>query len=357
MHSDAQKQFKIIITKSTNLESKKFSCSLSDCSAYTPVQNSFVNNKLTITGKYFSKYITLEIDYDENNDTLSFSNQFFVNSMQAEIELFTIKQNGRDVIHYKLKNALDYTSSDFNLKLQEFCKDENKAMDIFWKQKPSNWYDNDSLKQVLKYKLGKINDKQLEYIKQYPSNYFSIWLFNTQLVSRADAANSFALLKFFNETFSTQLKETYEGKETKRTLTGFTKAIVNNKAPEIIATDINGKTIRLEDYKNKYVLLIFWASWCAPCREEIPVINTVREEFPEEKLKIIGITSDDSLNDYLSAISKNNMKWINLKRDNRLNEAYGVTAIPSVFLINKDGIIIYKASVFDKDKIVELIKN
>ncbi len=355
-HLNAQKQFKIIITKPSNLASNKFSISINDCSFYSPVNDSFINNKLIITGKYFSKYVTLSINYDENNDTPSFSNEFFINSMQAKINLVTVKKNNRDIVDYKIENTLDYTKSDFHLKLQEFCKDEHMAMKIFWDKHASKWYKDDSLKQVFKYTLEKINNKYVDFIKQYPNSYFSIWLFKTHVVVRADAENSFTLLKDFNEIFTIQLKETYEGKEINRTLNGFVNAKINNKAPDIIAKDINGQTIQLSDYKNKFVLLVFWASWCAPCREEIPVINKLREEFPEDKLKIIGITSDDNLKSYLSTISKNNMKWIHLKRDKRLNQIYGVNAIPTTFLINKEGIIVDN-SYFDKQKISELIKN
>lgn len=352
---NAQKQFKIIITKPSNLANNKFSFSISDCSSYIIVNDSFINNKLIITGKYLSKYVGLVINYNLNNDTLGFSNEFFINSMQAKIKLVTVKKNNRDIVDYKIENTLDYTKSDFHWKLQEFCKDEHMAMKIFWDKHASKWYKDDSLKQVFKYTLEKINNKYVDFIKQYPNSYFSIWLFKTHVVVRADAENSFTLLKDFNEIFTTQLKETYEGKEINRILTGFVNAKINNKAPDIIAKDINGQTIQLSDYKNKFVLLVFWASWCAPCREEIPVINKLREEFPEDKLKIIGITSDDNLQSYLSAIAKNNMKWIHLKRDKRLNQIYGVNAIPTTFLINKEGIIV-DDSYFVKQKISELIK-
>ena len=62
------------------------------------------------------------------------------------------------------------------------------------------------------------------------------------------------------------------------------------KAPAILLKDINGKTVSLEDFKGKVILLNFWATWCPPCRAEIPELIKWQNEYGNKGLQIIGIT-------------------------------------------------------------------
>lgn len=62
------------------------------------------------------------------------------------------------------------------------------------------------------------------------------------------------------------------------------------KAPQLEVTDINGRTVRLSDYKGKVVLINFWATWCPPCRAEMPDLVRLQREHGKEGLQIIGIT-------------------------------------------------------------------
>ena len=63
-----------------------------------------------------------------------------------------------------------------------------------------------------------------------------------------------------------------------------------SKAPQLSVTDINGRTVRLSNYKGKVVLINFWATWCPPCRAEMPDLVRLQREHGKEGLQIIGIT-------------------------------------------------------------------
>lgn len=70
----------------------------------------------------------------------------------------------------------------------------------------------------------------------------------------------------------------------------FTQNKQEDKAPKITLKDINGKTVRLSDFKGKVILLNFWATWCPPCRAEIPELIKWQNEYQNQGLQIIGIT-------------------------------------------------------------------
>src|SRR6185369_12894885 len=71
---------------------------------------------------------------------------------------------------------------------------------------------------------------------------------------------------------------------------GVSEAFAQQKAPDLSLKDINGKTIKLADLRGKVVLLNFWATWCVPCRTEIPDLVKKQREYRSRGLRIIGIT-------------------------------------------------------------------
>lgn len=121
-------------------------------------------------------------------------------------------------------------------------------------------------------------------------------------------------------------------------------AAIGNTAPEFSATDINGKQINLSDYRGKYVLLEFWASWCVPCREENPNLIKAYNNYHDKGFVVIGISLDDKKDRWEKAIKEDQLPWIHVSElnafDNQLAKLYGVQPIPDNFLIDPKGQII-----------------
>jgi peroxiredoxin len=108
--------------------------------------------------------------------------------------------------------------------------------------------------------------------------------------------------------------------------------------------DTKGKMVALSDYagKGKYVLIDFWASWCMPCIQEMPVMRKIHDKY-RKNLVIIGVSLDEDRTDWLNAINKLQMKWIQLsdyEGDNLASYSYHVSIIPHTVLIDPEGIII-----------------
>jgi peroxiredoxin len=110
-------------------------------------------------------------------------------------------------------------------------------------------------------------------------------------------------------------------------------------APEFALKDVNGATVRLSDYRGKVVLLNFWATWCGPCKMEIPWFIEFEQANKDRGFAVIGVSMDDEgwavVKPFLAEWSIN---YRTLLGDSIIAELYGgVDALPTSFLIDRDG--------------------
>lgn len=115
---------------------------------------------------------------------------------------------------------------------------------------------------------------------------------------------------------------------------------VGSKAPEFNLSTNQGEEVYLGDYAGKYLLIDFWASWCAPCRMAIPEVKKVYEAFNNEGLEIINISVDTKEKDWLKAVKQENMPWKQLRDTKNIADLYDITFIPNIFLIDEEGRIV-----------------
>jgi thiol-disulfide isomerase/thioredoxin len=117
-------------------------------------------------------------------------------------------------------------------------------------------------------------------------------------------------------------------------------------APMIVSTDTMGKKVDLNDYRGKYTLIEFWASWCAPCREESPTLVRLYNEYKDKGFEILSVSIDKNTTQWKNAIRQDGYVWENVCDLNGYGgptaALYTVTAIPNSFLLDKNGRIIAK---------------
>ena len=105
----------------------------------------------------------------------------------------------------------------------------------------------------------------------------------------------------------------------------------------------NGKTTKLSDYvgKGKYVLVDFWASWCPPCRREIPNLINVYNKHKGDKFTVLGVATWDKPEDTQKAIKELDINYPQMLNAQKAgSDAYGITGIPEIILFAPDGKIV-----------------
>jgi thiol-disulfide isomerase/thioredoxin len=114
-------------------------------------------------------------------------------------------------------------------------------------------------------------------------------------------------------------------------------------APAFSLTDITGKPLNLSDYKGKVVVLDFWATWCGPCRIEIPGFIELQKRYASQGFTMIGISMDDSPEPVVDFTKELQMNYPVAVGNDRLGELYGgMPGLPTTFMIGRDGRIYAK---------------
>lgn len=123
------------------------------------------------------------------------------------------------------------------------------------------------------------------------------------------------------------------------------EAEVSIKVPEkgdmftdVTLQDLQGKTFTLSQYKGKVMILNFWATWCPPCREEMPSMDALYQKFKGTDLVIIPASIDEDPKTVSKFMQKNNYTMpVYYDPDKQAGSTYGLTGVPETFIINRNG--------------------
>lgn len=193
-----------------------------------------------------------------------------------------------------------------------------------------------------------VEDKILIFkrlIEQYPDSKMSLSAFNSRFgfgISKSYGPQVPEIIKIY-EMLSPRIRATKDGMTCAKALEEVSHLVVGGTLVDFTSKTPEGKVIKLSDYRGKYVLVDFWASWCIPCRAEFPYLKKAYARF-KGKLEILGYSIDNDRSLWVSALENDDVPWINVSdliggRDPiALN--YQINAVPSNFLIGPDGKVI-----------------
>lgn len=112
-------------------------------------------------------------------------------------------------------------------------------------------------------------------------------------------------------------------------------------APDFTLTTFNGESFRLSDHRGKIVVINFWASWCVPCRDEAPILQSVWERYREQGVILVGVTYLDSEQASLDFIQEFGITYFNGPDiGSRITREYRITGVPETFIVDQNGDVV-----------------
>jgi len=208
----------------------------------------------------------------------------------------------------------------------------------------------------------------LNFIKENPNSLYSLYALRS---IESSVPDSIAVIESIFNSLSQKVKSTSLGidyvsaiEQMKNPLTDIRNIGLANGilAPNFTQFDTAGKSILLSDYKGKYVLVDFWASWCGPCRAENPNVLKAYNNYKDKGLNILGVSLDDSKSKWIKAINDDKLPWTQVSDlkgwDNVAAVLYLVKGIPQNYLVGPDGKIVAKNLRGEdlENKLAELLK-
>jgi thiol-disulfide isomerase/thioredoxin len=149
------------------------------------------------------------------------------------------------------------------------------------------------------------------------------------------------------QSLSSAQKQTREGKKLAAYVDGVKSSKVGAVVKNFVLNDPNGQPLSFDQYRGKYVWIDFWASWCAPCKKAFPHMKEIYAAYKSRGFEILGISTDAKIEPWLKILPELKNPWPQVWDDKNVMSQFAVTAFPTSFLIDPNGVILLKEIGYD----------
>jgi len=179
-----------------------------------------------------------------------------------------------------------------------------------------------------------------KYVSENTNSVIAPYLISTRLIYYLDLDE----LEPMTNSLDPMLKESKYSKVLWDRIEVLRKLQPGMPAPDFTQNDTLGNPVNLSDYKGKYLLIDFWASWCGPCRRANPTVVAMYKKYHRMGFNILGVSMDKDKDKWMGAIKQDGLAWAQVSTlegwNNPVGKLYGVNSIPHSILIGSDGIIV-----------------
>ncbi|UIR56570.1 AhpC/TSA family protein [Sphingobacterium sp. SRCM116780] len=255
-----------------------------------------------------------DLQKDVNNYQIEGSN------LSSTIQSFSKMRNRRDFVR-------DSLQAEFGKKTLAADADEIEILRSEYKQKFT-----EQLKYYTKAAVDFANQHD-DIAGFYAISTLDPEIAESEIIRYADQIKD----KFLDNGYVTQFKE--ETNKLKRLAVG-------QPAPDFESFTPNNKSVKLSDFRGKYVLLDFWASWCTPCRQENPNVVRLYHTYKAKGFDVFGVSLDDNPGPWMRAITDDQLQWTNASDLKAWGSSvvglYRITGIPTSYIVDPKGLIVAK---------------
>lgn len=136
---------------------------------------------------------------------------------------------------------------------------------------------------------------------------------------------------------------------------------IKDSAPDFTLKNLEGTNLRLEEYRGQVVLINFWASWCGPCRQEMPLLERIHQRYQDAGFAVLGVNVEGEAAAARKITDKTKVTFpVLIDAGQKVSEEYNVEAMPSTVLVDRDGVVRYIHRGYkpgDEVKYLEVVKS
>lgn len=314
---------------------------------FSSISTKVKNGKFYLSDKMISAYQKVYLSILINGKSHNFD--FFIKKGKQSVSINYISEND-SFNNVKFFDApFQQTQANFTNFIKPVL-DSNKRFDalLSMHNNSTNAIFTDSLNKIQIHNIKRLLDKKIQFIINNPNSYFSLYEFRNSIITTSTLYSARELNTIFLN-FSNKLRTTELGKEIFVIIKKKKSLVLNKEIVNFSFTSSANKKYSLSQFRDsQYILLCFWASWCAPCKKNIPLLKDVNLKYSEKGLQLISVSIDDDKSNWLNALQKYEMPWIQtcdikpfINEKETIRNRYYIHAVPQYFLIDKNGIIIY----------------
>jgi len=266
------------------------------------------------------------------------------------LERGEIRVTGTDSVKYATitGSALNTEYAKYHAAVLSVTEKASNAIDTEYlaasKEKRSDTSFRAGLMAKMKKAMGEMDSLKYVFVRQNPGSYLSLEALRELAGKDIDVAKIEPIFR----GLSPALRKSKAGMDLAKLLYDDGPTAIGAMAPDFVENDVDDHPVKLSDFKGKYVLLDFWASWCGPCRAENPNVVKAFNKYKDKGFTVLGVSLDQpgKKDAWLAAIKKDGLSWTQVSDlkfwNNAVAKLYGIMAIPQNFLIDPRGRIVGK---------------